>query len=299
MRNTKQEKIDYPYTDQWVFPIVMQNEHLCRQFLERLFPERKIRELRLHNDYSIITPEKVISVSATGRSVRLDVLFEDSDNIYDIEMQLRKYDSMPKRTRYYHSMMDASNLKQGEDFSKLKPQYVIFVCDFDPFGEGEPIYDFRMIFSKTGLYLDDKTYTIFMNTKAEESRIPKELKSYFRYINSGETDGRDVFINEIHERVKEVNKDPEWRGVLMTLKEEMEIIYKDKFDEIRAEATSLGMAEGKAQGIAEGKAQGIAEGKAEGKAEILASLVKDHILTLEEAKARLDDPSLLDEFMNK
>ncbi|MBQ6088173.1 MAG: hypothetical protein IJK95_01290, partial [Firmicutes bacterium] len=68
---------------------------------------------------------------------------------------------IPQRSRYNHSMMDISSLKRGDDYTKLKSQYVIFVCDFDPFGEGEPVYDFQMISPKTGLNLDDKTFTIF------------------------------------------------------------------------------------------------------------------------------------------
>ena len=152
-------KTFYPYSDQWVFPIVMQDPELCRQFLERLFPDRKIKELHLHDPSSRNTPEKFIAVTSSGKSVRLDVLFEDSDAIYDIEMQVKKYRELPKRTRYYHSMMDASSLKRGDDFSELKPQYVIFVCDFDPFDEGLPIYNFQMMDPNSGLYLGEETYT--------------------------------------------------------------------------------------------------------------------------------------------
>lgn len=298
MDNSKIERIDYPYTDRWVFPIVMQDPDICRQFLERVFPDRKIKELHLHNDYSMVTPEKVISVSATGRGIRLDVLFEDSTTVYDIEMQLTSYESMPLRTRYYHSMMDAASLKRGDDFSKLKPQYVIFVCDFDPFGEGEPLYDFRMIFPKTGLCLDEKTYTIFMNTKAAESLVPKGLKAYYRYVNSGESDGCDVFINEIHERVKEVNRDPEWRGVLMTLEQEISIIYGDKIKEEAVEEAKK-MAKKMAEEMAEKTAAEMAAKTAiETESTLLASLVKDNILTKEEAIKRSSNPELLEALLN-
>jgi len=125
-----------------------------------------------------------------------------------------------------------------------------------------------------------------LNTKADDSRIPKRLKPYFQYVNTSETDESDVFISEIHEHVKAVNQDPEWRGVLMTLREEMHIIYKDEFDALEAKATAQGMA------------KGMAKGMVEGKAELLANLVKDHILSIEEAKARLDDPEVLDKYLS-
>ena len=305
MRKKFEEEIEYSYTDQCVFPIVMQEADLCRQLLERIFPGRKIRDLHLHGDFSRVTPEKVLAISATGKGIRLDVLFEDSDASYDIEMQLRRYDELPKRTRYYHSMMDASSLKRGDDFNKLKPQYVIFICNFDPFGEGEPIYDFQMIFSKTGLCLDEKTYTIFINTKAEESLIPKELKPYCRYVNSGKFDENDEFIRDLHDHVIEVNKDPEWRGVLMTLREEIRMQYRDEIEaaamkaseEARKEAIIQGRAEGREEGRAEGREEGRAEGREEGRAEakeeslkIFVTLVKSGKLKYEDALSAVPDP---------
>ena len=59
-----------------------------------------------------------------------------------------------------------------------------------------------------------------------------------------------------------------------------------------AEGKAFGIAEGKAFGIAEGKAFGIAEGKAfgiaEGKVYALAGLVRDGIISLDEAARRAD-----------
>ena len=59
-----------------------------------------------------------------------------------------------------------------------------------------------------------------------------------------------------------------------------------------ADERLAGIAEGKAFGIAEGKAFGIAEGKAfgiaEGKVYALAGLVRDGIISLDEAARRAD-----------
>ena len=310
MRETTNEKIELSYTDQCVFPAVMQEADLCWQLLERIFPDRKIRDLHLHGDFSKVTPEKVLAISATGRGIRLDVLFEDTDATYDIEMQLRNYAEMPKRTRYYHSMMDASSLKRGDDFSKLKAQYVIFICSFDPFGEGEPIYDFQMIFRKTGLCLDEKTYTIFINTKADESLIPEALRPYCRYVNSGTPDENDKFIKDLHDKVIEVSNDPEWRGVIMKLRDEIRMQYRDEIEaaamkaseearkeaiiqgraEGRAEGRAQGREEGRAQGREEGRAEGRAQGLAEGMAKQLVSLVREGVLSYETALSKAEDP---------
>ena len=42
-----------------------------------------------------------------------------------------------KRARYYHSQMDMDILASGQEYKELPPAYVIFVCDFDPFGMGK------------------------------------------------------------------------------------------------------------------------------------------------------------------
>ena len=60
------------------------------------------------------------------KSVRLDVLFEGDQSWYDIEFQSENTDDIPKRSRYYHSMIDTHILEPGEAYAKLRPCYVIF-----------------------------------------------------------------------------------------------------------------------------------------------------------------------------
>ena len=229
MLNSKE--FDFPYTDRWVFPIVMQEQSICRQFLERLFPGRVIRELNVKDGFTRITPEKYIQISAFSHGIQLDVMFEGDDQIYDIEMQMRWYTNIPKRSRYYHTMMDASFLKHAEDYSKLKPQYVIFICPFDPFKMGEAIYSFETMSKKTGLKLDEGRYTIFLNTTSSETVIPEGFSNYFKYINGEDVDDSDGFIREIHDKVTEVNQSPDWRESLMTLREEVRLEFADDLKE--------------------------------------------------------------------
>ena len=48
-------------------------------------------------------------------------------------MQVIKQD-LGKRTRYYHSQMDMELLLKGHGYEELPDNFVIFICDFDPFG---------------------------------------------------------------------------------------------------------------------------------------------------------------------
>ena len=51
-------------------------------------------------------------------------------------------------------------------------------------------------------------------------------------------------------------------------------------------ARNQGHAQGLAQGLAQGHTQGLAQGRSEGKLEMLISLVKDGVLTKQDAGAR-------------
>ena len=82
----------------------------------------------------VIHYEKSIIYNPEYKGIRLDVYARDEKNTcYDIEMQLLS-DALSQRSRYYHSQMDMELLERGEDYENLPDSYVIFVCDFDPFG---------------------------------------------------------------------------------------------------------------------------------------------------------------------
>ena len=102
------------------------------------------------------------------------------------------------------------------------------------------------------MLLGDESYTIVLNSKAETGSIPKELKALFGYINEGEINpGRDDFIDEVHQKVLELNGDEKLMGI-MTL--EMDRRMREDWAEER------GRREGLAQGRHEGLAQGITQG---------------------------------------
>lgn len=134
-------KYRYPFTNEIVFALVMQDEEICKGILELIFPERKVRELKLHKPR--IDIEKTIIVGIESRKVRMDVLFEDSHEWFDIEMQCRNEHNIPKRCRYSHGIMDVNMLKPGQDYNELKSSYVIFLCCFDPFDTGEAVFLFQ------------------------------------------------------------------------------------------------------------------------------------------------------------
>ena len=58
-------------------------------------------------------------------------------------MQIANTNELPKRTRYYQSIIDLQLLDKGKHYKKLKQSYIIFICPFDLFGKGRHIYTFE------------------------------------------------------------------------------------------------------------------------------------------------------------
>ena len=124
------------FTDDFMFGRIMQNPEICKGFLERLL-EIKIDKI----EYP--TLQKTISPHYKSKGIRLDVYVEDSNRVFDIEIQNDFQLALPRRTRYYQSMIDMDDLLKGADYSQLNDSFVIFVCQFDPFNADLPCYTFK------------------------------------------------------------------------------------------------------------------------------------------------------------
>ena len=105
------------FTDDFMFGHVMQNKEICTGLLERLL-NIKIKKL--------VYPklQKHIAPYYKSKGVRLDVYVEDSDRVFDIEIQNFLDDELPKRTRFYQSIMDIDLLLKGKKYSELKESFI-------------------------------------------------------------------------------------------------------------------------------------------------------------------------------
>ena len=75
------------------------------------------------------------------KGVRFDVVAHEGRKLYDIEMQVTNHKDLPQRIRYYQGMLDKATLDSGKDYRGLKQTYIIFICTFDAFGWGLPVYE--------------------------------------------------------------------------------------------------------------------------------------------------------------
>ena len=245
----EKKKIRYKFTNALMFAIVMRDEELCTGLLQRIIPERKIRQVRFPEtplvNLKYLETEKTLIPGIRAKSVRLDVLFEDSDVWYIIEMQVQDTRELPKRSRYYHASLDTYILQQGQHFSKLKPCYVIFICLFDLFGRNEPMYQFQMIDEKNHLLLENEQYTLILNAECPLENCPAELQTFYAYLKDGTVADDDVLIQKIHQQVEQANQIEEVQN-LMTLQEEMDM-QKEREETLKAQLAEAEAARNEAE----------------------------------------------------
>ena len=201
-------------SNDFLFGKVMQNPELCKELLQRILPDLKID----HIEYPEL--QKSIEQDRDAHGVRLDVYVkDDKETIYDIEMQVSNTKELPKRSRYYQSMIDLQLIDKKQHYKRLNRSYIIFICPFDLYGKGRHIYTFENICKEdNSVSMGDEAVKIFLNTEGTLDDISKELMAVLNYVAGRKSDDtEDSYIKKLEEAVKEAKKNREWRHEYMTL----------------------------------------------------------------------------------
>ena len=250
-------------SNDFMFSKVMRDKEICRETLEILL-DKKIGEI------TYIDNQKTIDINYDAKSVRLDVYVEDEQRIYNIEMQVVNKKDLAKRSRYYQGMIDLNAIEKGEIYRDLKESIVIFICKFDPFGEGLSKYTFENICNENKeLYLKDGTSKVFFNTKDYYKERSEDAKSFLEYIEK-ETTSENNFVKKLEQKIKNIKENKVWRAEFMTLLMREQEIARDNFEKGMAEGVIKGREEGIAEGVIRGREEGIAEGVIKGREEGIA-----------------------------
>lgn len=242
---TKKTLQELTLKDDFMFSVVMSEEANCKRFLELVlgFPIERIETRK----------ERSIVYRPEYKGVRLDIYAKDEKNThYNVEMQATPKTALGKRSRYYHSQIDMELLLSGSSYDSLPDTYVIFICDFDPFGQKKYRYSFCQTCREcASTDIKDGSRTIFLSTKGENpDEIPAELLTFLNYVDAdlekSTADFGDDYVKCLQNSVKLVKQNREMERQFMTLQELID--------------------EGRAEGREEGRAEGLAEA-----AEVLTS----------------------------
>lgn len=218
-------------SNDFLFGKVMQNPELCKELLQRILPDLQIDRI----EYPEL--QKEIKCDIDARSVRLDVYVKDDQEVvYDIEIQISDTKEIPKRSRYYQSMIDLQLIDRGQHYKKLNRSYIIFICLFDPYGKGRHIYTFENFCREDkNILMGDEAVKIFLNAKGILDDVSRELQAFLDYIAGQKPD--DIDVEKLETAVREAKKNRKWRHEYMTLQ------MRDQ------ENMEIGREEGREQGI--------------------------------------------------
>lgn len=198
-------------SNDFLFGKIMQTPELCKELLHRILPELKID----HIEYPEL--QKCIRLDIDAHGIRLDVYVQDDKQIvYDIEMQVSNTKELPKRSRYYQSVIDLQLIDKGRHYNELNRSYIIFICLFDIFGRGRHIYTFENICKEdNSISMGDEATKIFLNTEGTLDDISKELKAFLDYVAGKKSE--DSYVMKLEEAVRRAKRNREWRHEYMTL----------------------------------------------------------------------------------
>ena len=197
--------------DDFMFGAVMSNKELCKHLLEIIL-QKKIKDIR----YTEL--QKTIDLQYDAKSIRLDVYVEDDlDSVYNIEIQTTDEKNLPKRSRFYQGMIDLNILNKGESYNKLKKSYVIFICNYDPFGKGRCFYRFENVcVDDPSLKLKDDSVKIMINPYGNDTKqFGKGFAALMDFLKNGQIS--DTYTESLKDEITEVKVSEEWRRRYMKL----------------------------------------------------------------------------------
>lgn len=188
------------------------------------------------------------------KDVRFDILVEDYEhNLYDVEAQTTDKKDLGWRMRYYAAKMDQRyTLDKGKTYRNIKKAYLIFLCNFDPEGEGRIKYTYHTYEDHNkSKQFQDGLEKIIINGKGIPNGESADQVGLVNLINDRPVHLNAIF-DEIQTRIKDMNEDPEWRDKM--------IDYETRMLEKEQEAEEKGMQKGMQQGMQRGIASATVSG---------------------------------------
>ena len=261
MSETKFE--DLTIQSNFMFKHEMGNKGLCQRFISNVMKCDVV-------DLEYIETEKELEPYFDSKCVRLDVIVVDrNNNRYNLEMQVRnvigketKLPLLPKRARYYQSVMDMDMLQKGQTYDKLSPLVLVFVCAFDLFKEGRYVYTFKSrCLENLDLELANDVTTMFLNANGVAGDVTPQMVNFLEYVKTQVPN--DAYTRELEAEVARLKLDKEVRRKYMVLQAELR------------DTEIVAFEAGEAKGHAAGLAEGLAEGEVKKSRETALEMLKD------------------------
>ena len=182
----------------------------CAEFLLQIILQRTdLRVQRAHGQHGI--------KNLQGRSVRLDILaVDETDRVYNIEVQRSDKGAGVKRARYNSSLIDANVTEPGDEYEKLNETYVIFITEHDVLGDGHPIYHIDRTVRETGALFGDESHILYVNAQIKDDTALGQLMHDFSC-----TSAEEMHYQILADRVRYFKEDTEGVATMCKVMEDM------------------------------------------------------------------------------
>ena len=130
-------------------------------------------------------------------------------------------------------------LESGEEYETIPDTFVIFVCDFDPFGKELYCYTFQNECKEDrNVKLEDGCCTIFLSTQGKKEELVSPdlvrlLKFVMADLEESEGDFGDELVERFQKTIREIKADREMGGRYMIFEE----MLREEKQEGRIEGT--------------------------------------------------------------
>ena len=248
------------------------NQHLLQAYLSDTLgiPYDSIENL-------VVLNSEIMPDSITEKYSRMDIRMKANGRLINVEMQIKDEGDYKDRSLYYLSKLYSGQLKSGDGYGKLNQCISINVLNFILFDEWTDFHSsFRMREDKHNSVLTDNFIAHYFELKKIGKKFDKNNKQelWLRLINADTEDELDMLqqtgVKSIQDAVVVLHK--------MSADEKTRELAEMREKALHIEATE------KSYARAEGEAVGLKKGRAEGRADLLEELLKQGIITEEQAK---------------
>ncbi len=188
----------------------------------------------------VIEPQKQLKgLSIDKHGIRMDLYMQETSSFQDGATTLRLYDiepnkhyekDLPRRNRFYQSLIDSKLLPRNSRYQTLPDLITIWILPYDPFGDDRMIYTIKnMVVENHELVYNDGITKIILYTKGTKGGS-KELKDFLTYMeNTTQSNAVDEELLELHEIISNVKSKEDVGERYMTLQEMIDYEKRDSY----------------------------------------------------------------------
>ena len=169
---------------------------------------------------------------AAGNSMNVIEIDAASNNGVDNIRQIREeVEYRPTEGKYKVYIIDEVHMLSIGAFNALlktleePPAYVIFICDFDPFGDKKYKYTFCNICEEeSAVDLGDERYTIFLSTRGENPQeVSESLVNFLKFVKAdlkeSKEESEDPFVRQLQKTIEKIKVNREMGERFMVFQE--------------------------------------------------------------------------------